>query len=576
MAFDAGMLYAVLREISDTCLGARVEKVHQPIKEEVVLILRGKRLSINIGSVCPRISVTRISGDNPAVPPMFCMLLRKHLGGAVLTAIEMCGFDRVCRLSFSGYDEMGYTAVRRLYAELMGKYSNLILTDGEDKIISAAKIIDFSDSEVRQLMPNLIYRLPPVPPKREPLEEDEADFLTAFRAYPPERAAARFITDTFGGTATVVARELVYRVTGTVDAPCSSVDPLALWQCFSSWFADLREGRLVPTIVRGADGMPLAYGYLPLLQFEARGSLEAVETLGALFDRYFGERDRMERIRARGSDLLRLVTHTVAKLQKKLVLQREELAGSARGEEYRRMGDLITASIYRLKRGAESFAAVDYSTDPPSEITVALDARMTPAANAQRYYKLYAKAKKAAAVLTEQIAITERELAYMESVAVFLERAETEQDLNEIRDELAGAGYAPRLRAIGKTKPVKARPLEFTTSSGYRVLCGRNNLQNELLTFRVAQKGDLWFHAKDVPGSHVILLCDGEEPSEADYTEAAEIAARHSSATGDLVAVDYTRVKNVKKPPGAKPGYVIYKTNYTAYVRRDGGTHGEQ
>ena len=564
MAFDAGMLYVSLEEIKRECLGARVEKVHQPTKDEVVLLLRGKRLSVNIGSTCPRIAMTGLTKDNPLTPSMFCMLLRKHLSGAILQSVEQCGFDRVARLALSGFDEMGYRTEKILYAELMGKYSNLILTDDKDKIIAVAKPVDFSDSEIRQLLPGLTYAVPPLQDKRIPMDETREGFLSSLAAYPAGRGATRMLTDTYRGTATTVARELVWRAMGA-ETSVEETDRERLWQVFSEWFSFLKEGKAQPTAYYKENGEGLAYGYRPLAHL-ANQHTRSFDSVAALFDTYFGEKDRVERIHSRAADMVRLVTHTKARLRKKLMLQREELADSERGEEYRRMGDLITAEIYRLKRGAVSFTATDYTTDPPSAVEVPLDGRLSPAANAQRYYKLYTKAKKAREVLAEQVLLTETELAYMESVDAFLSRAETEADLSEIRDELSRAGYGARMKKHTPVKQIKARPLEFTSPSGYRVLCGRNNIQNDLLTFRIAEKGDLWFHTKGVPGSHVILVCGGEEPSEEDYTFAAEIAATYSSATGERAEVDYTRVKNVKKPPASKPGYVTYKTNYTAYV----------
>ena len=566
MAFDAGMLYAVLNEIRTESLGLRVEKIHQPTKDEIIFLMRGKRLSINIGSVCPRISLTALQKDNPMQPPMFCMLLRKHLVGAVLDDIVQCNFDRVARLSFTGYDEMGYLSKRILYAEMMGKYSNLIMTDENEKIIAVAKPIDFSDSEIRQLLPGLVYELPPCPQKIFPFAAKKDSFLQAVSSYPQEKTAVRFLTDTFAGTATVVARELVFRACGRADALLADVDREKFFDAFSAHFASLKEGGVAPQITRDGEGLPVAYGYIPYFHRED-AKAEYTESFSALFDVYFGERDRIERIHARGADLLRLVTHAETRLVKKLSLLEGELENSEKSEEYRRMGDLITSEIYRLSRGTASFVATDYSADPPMPVTVTLDTRLSPAANAQRYYKLYNKAKTAKEMVTKQITLAKDELAYIRSVSEFLSRAETEVDLAEIRDELYRAGYASRMKKYRPSKTVKSAPLSFVSPSGYRVLCGKNNLQNEALTFRTAEKGDLWFHAKGVPGSHVILCCDGEEPPEEDYTFAASVAALHSAATGDLVAVDYTRVKNVKKPPASHPGYVTYKTNYTAFVR---------
>ena len=327
MAFDAGMLYAVLDELKREVLGLRVEKVHQPTKDEIVLLMRGKRLSFNIGSVCPRIALSLLPKDNPQKPPMFCMLLRKHLSGAVLDEISQCGYDRIARLSFTGYDEMGYLSKRILYAELMGKYSNLILTDENGKIIAVAKPIDFSDSDIRQLLPNLTYAPPPAPEKLNPLFVTEEAFFAAYAAYPKERGAVRFLTDTLAGTATVVAREIVFRAAGCVDVILEGIAAERLFFAVKTHFSALMEGDVTPQIIRDSDGVPKAYGYTEYRHLEGY-TAERVESFAALFDLYFGERDRIERIHTRGADLVRLVNHTEARLVKKLELQRGELADS--------------------------------------------------------------------------------------------------------------------------------------------------------------------------------------------------------------------------------------------------------
>ena len=291
------------------------------------------------------------------------------------------------------------------------------------------------------------------------------------------------------------------------------------------------------------------------------------DALSELFDAYFAEKDRLEKIHQRGHDLVTLLNNATARTERKLAIQRESLIESEKGEEHRRKGDLIIANIYQLKRGMTSFKTLDYYDEECPEVTVELDSRLSPADNAQRYYKLYNKAKVAKEVLTKQIATWEAELIYLDSVKAFLSKAETEEDLVEIRDELYRSGYSSKLKGYRPPKQIKARPMRFITSGGYELLVGRNNVQNDYLTFKTAEKHDIWFHTKDIPGSHVIMVTGGDEPSERDYTEAAAIAAYYSKATQDLVAVDYTAVKNIKKPQGAKPGFVIYKTNYTAYVK---------
>jgi predicted ribosome quality control (RQC) complex YloA/Tae2 family protein len=567
MAFDAGMLCAVAHEIRVLCMGAKVEKIHQPVRDEVDLILRGHRLVIQVGSSVPHISITKEPSDNPPVPPMLCMLLRKHLVGALLSGVVQCGFDRILRLEFDGHDDMGFPTKRTLVVELMGKYNNLVLLDQDDKIISAVKFVDFSASEIRQILPGIRYTLPPAQEKCDPLTGTREDFDRLLANASPAKSAARFLADSYSGIAIDVAREIAFRATGSVDTAVFAANSELLYAAFSAWFDRVRENEYTPAITVDREGNQLGYSYQPFLQFGTLATAVEYPSFADLFDTYFGEKLRTEKLRQRASDIIRIVQRTETRLVKKLDLQRGELADSEKGEGYRKTGDLITANLYRIKRGMESFEAMDYEVDPPAFVTVFLDARLSPAQNAQKFYKLYTKSKTAHSMLKEQIARSEEELAYMDSVRTFLEKARTEADLAEIRDELIRAGYASKMKGYHPQKQVKPRPMTFVTSGGYRVLCGRNNLQNDLLTFRMADKGDLWFHAKGVPGSHVILVCGGEEPPESDYTEAAAIAAYYSKSNQDLVAVDYTRVKNVKKPPAAKPGFVTYKTNFTAFVR---------
>ncbi|MCQ2385503.1 MAG: NFACT family protein, partial [Clostridia bacterium] len=436
MAFDAGMLYAVLHEIRENCLGARVEKTYQPTKEEVLLLMRGKKVSIYLGSSCPRIAITQLVKDNPAVPPMFCMLLRKHLTGAVLLDVSQIGFDRVAKLTFSGYDEMGFRTEKILYAELMGKYGNLILTDAEQKILAVAKPVDFSDSEVRQLLPGLRYAPPAPPDKRNPLEETAEGFSEKLHTAPPDKGAVRLITDFYGGTATDVAREIVFRAAGKTDATVGEIEEETFSRVFLNWFTALREYRLSPSVMRDGEKKPIAYGYAPFAHLSGLDNVEHKESLGALFDAFFEEKDRAERIRLRASDLVRTVSRIQAKLVKKLALQREECEKASHGEEQKHYGDLIIANIHLAKKGMTSLLATDYEKYPPRTEEVPLDPRLTPTQNAQKYYKLYTKAKTAAKITAEQAVLTQNELSYIESVDSFLEKAETEADLNEIREEL--------------------------------------------------------------------------------------------------------------------------------------------
>ncbi len=572
MAYDACMMRAVLSEIDARFIDAKVERVLQPQADEVDLVLRSKgetkRLVFNVGPNAPRMQLSDQSKENPLKAPMLCMQLRKHLGGARLLRTEQPGFDRIAFLYFSAYDDMGYAVELRLVCEIMGKYANLILTDGEGKIITAVKLIDFSASTIRQVLPGMQYRLPEGQGKLSPLAADAAAFSERFDAFHPERTVEKFITMTFGGIATQIAHELCFRATGGIDTPIASTDKARLQAVFFEWQNLLREHAYRPTVVYNAEGKPSDNSYMDITYLGEGVEKKHYADFSEMFDAYFAERDRMEKIHQRARDVLTLLSHAISRTEKKIALQKEALIESEKAAEYKRNGDLITANIYLLKRGDTELRAVDYYDESMPTVTVPLDSRLSPAQNAQRMYKLYTKQKNAKETLTALIEEWERELLYLESVQDFLLRATTEEDLLQIRDELYHSGYASRMKGYRPQKVSKQKPMEFTTASGYRLLVGKNNTQNDYLTFKVATKGDLWFHAKDMPGSHALLLCDGEEPTELDYTQAASVAAYHSKGRdSDLVAVDYTRVKNIKKPTGAKSGFVTYKTNYTAYVK---------
>ena len=571
MAFDACMMRAVLSEISREFPEGKIEKILQPRNDEINIIIHygksSRRLVFNVGPNAPRLQLSDRQKENPLKAPMFCMLLRKHFTGARIVSVAQPGFDRIAEFRVACYDDMGYPTEKKIVCEIMGKYANLIVLDSEDKIISALKVIDFAASSVRQVLPGLKYQTPKQAEKLSPLEIDEKIFRQRLADFPSERTGEKFITSTYSGIATQIARELVYRATGHTDLPVCNIDPDAFWRTFEAWQRLLIEESYTPTVAFDNSGKPVDYSYMDIGYLGDSVTIRHYDSLSEMMDVYFAERDRLEHIHQRAHDITILLNNAEARTEKKLGIQRQALKDADRGEEYKRNADLITANLYQLKRGMESFRTVDYYDESCPEVKIKLDTRLSPSQNAQRFYKLYNKCKTAKVVLAEQITLWESELKYLESVRQFLATAECEADVMEIRDELYRSGYASRMKGYNPPKKQTSQPHKLVTSGGYQLLVGRNNLQNDRLTFKVAEKGDLWFHTKDIPGSHVIMLCDGEEPSERDYTEAASVAARYSKATGDLVAVDYTRVKNIKKPSGAKPGFVIYKTNYTAFVR---------
>lgn len=572
MAFDAGMLACTLSEIRKTALGARIEKVYQPERDEIVLQMRsfegGKRLVINAGSNNARIGFSDISKENPQNPPMFCMLLRKYLQGAKLSEVSQAEFDRVAFLGFDTRDEMGFECRRYLICELMGKYSNLIFADGDKKIISAMRTADFSLDSMRQLLAGMRYELPPAQNKMNPLSVERAEFEELFEAFPEERGCDKLIVNSFMGIAPVVAREMVFKATGHTDTPKKYCFVDEIWREFSAVVDRIKSESFEPTLILDGEKC-VEYSFLPISQYGCY-ELRPFESVGKLFDTYFGSRDNQQRIHQRASDILRLLTNAEARIRKKLELQRGELALCDEGVKFKKYGDLITANIYRLSRGDTSAEFDDYENmreDGSFEkVNVELDGRLSPSANAQRYYKRYNKSKTARIELTKQIELGESELNYIYTVFEALTRAETPTDLAEIREELYHSGYASKMKAYSAKKPQKPLIMQFETPDGMRVLCGKNNVQNEYITHKLAEKNDYWFHAKQVAGSHVLLVTEGREPTDLDFTTAAEIAALYSKSEGDNIAVDYTLAKNVKKPPSSKPGFVIYHTNWTAYV----------
>ncbi len=578
MAFDAGMLAACVHEIARDTVGGRIDRINQPTRDEVVLILRtqngARRLLINAGPNNPRIGFTSAQADNPDKPPMFCIVLRKQIAGARIVAVRQYGFERACELELDARDELGYDTKRFLIAEVMGKYSNLILTDEKKKVISSLKLVDFTTSSKRQILPGMTYEMPPAQEKLDPMSSTADEFDREFDKFPPERAAEKFVTSTFLGICAATAREIVFRATRHTDTPIKYCDKDVLRREFFEVFDRIKRGEFEPTLVI-PDGAhtPVEYSFLPLTQY-GEGACRSFSTAGEVLDAYFGERDREQRVRQRAADLMRLLTNAESRLQRKLEAQRGELAESARGDEYKNAGDLITANIYMLSRGDREVELIDYARQREDgefeRVKITLDERLTPAANAQRYYKKYAKTKKAKVELTKQIAIGERELEYIWSVFDAMTHAESAADLAEIRDELYRSGYASKMKNYARQKSGKPDVARFVTTDGLTVLCGKNNVQNEYITFRLAEREDWWFHAKGTQGSHVVLVTEGREPTDRDFTEAAEIAAAFSRVRdGDNVAVDYTKAKHIKRPADGKPGLVIYHTNWTCYVTPD-------
>ena len=566
MAIDAVCLQAVVEELRPQLTGLRVDKVQQPARDQVILLFRGKRLLLNAGAGAPRLQLTELPRDNPAEPPMFCMLLRKHLAGARVAGLVQPPLERLVKLEFDASDELGRAGRRTLVLEAMGRRSNLILLDEEGRIIDSLRRVDADMSAARQVLPGLFYQ-PPASTGRLPfLEETEAGFAARFAAAPAEKTLDGFLLDTYFGLSPLMARELSFQAAGDVDARIFQLPgPGPLWRVLEDFSRRVRENRFTPVCLL-REGRPLEFACVPVGQYGGGAEQAVYPSFSALLDAFYEARERQERARQRGADLLRAAATARDRLRRKLALQEKEYAETRNRDRLRVQGDLITANLYRMERGQARLECENYYEDN-APVAVPLDPLLTPQQNAAKYYKRYTKAKTAEKYLRQQMDLAERDLHYLESVLAELTRAETEADYLDIRAELREAGFLKKQGRGKKDRSRPAAPWEFRTSSGLRVLVGRNNRQNDKLTLKDADRRDLWLHTQRIHGSHVILRCAGRAPSEEDVVQAALLAAWFSQAReSGNVPVDVTEVRNVKMPAGGRPGMVVYTTYRTVNV----------
>lgn len=572
MPLDAICLTAVVRELRQEILGLKIEKVQQPSRDQVVLTLRGsRRLLLCAGASQARIHLTAVARENPAQPPMFCMLLRKHLQGGRIADIQQPTLERVVAITIDMVDELGEPGRRKLVLEAMGRHSNLILLDDQDRIIECLRRVDMEMSTQRQVLPGLYYHLPPAQEKLDPLAADEETFARAMARCSPETEAGQALLDAFFGLSPLVCREIAHLGCGSADARLDGPGVLSrLSGAFFRWMEDVREGRFTPCLLSEGH-KPRDFSYFPITQYGGALEETAWAAFSPMLDAFYETREQQERVRQRGQDLQRTAGNALSRVKRKLALQEKEYAQTQDRDRLRICGELITANLYRMERGQRVLVAQDYYQPDCPEVEIPLDPLLTPQQNGAKYFKLYNKAKTAELYLTQQMELARRERDWLESVLDELSRAESEQDFLDIRRELRDAGYG-KGQSTGKKEPRRAasKPRAFRSSGGLRILVGRNNSQNDQLT-RSAFKSDYWFHTQRIHGSHVILCCDGAAPDPQSMTEAAMLAAWFSQGReGGQVAVDYTQVRNVKKPAGARPGMVVYDPYQTAYVTPNG------
>ena len=570
MALDGAFLYAVRREMN--CLiGARVEKVHQPARDEIVISLRsregGHKVLISASADRARVHLTDITVENPKVPPMFCMLLRKRLGSGKLLAIRQDGLERVLYLDFSCVNELGDVVQLTLACEIMGRYSNLILIDENGKIVDSIKRVDAEMSSKRLVLPGMSYEMPPRDDRLNFLETPQDALRAALKAQ--VGSLPKVLLGTLEGVSPVLVREWAFYAGRGADCRTEEMDADAydrLCYAIGRTREMLINGECRFTTASTREGQLKDFSFLPLHQYGTLMITREMPSACTLLDHFYAQRDRVARMKQRANDLFRLLVQTTERIGRRISSQTEELEQCKEKEGLRKQADLISANLYRLKKGDTEAVLEDfYEPDCPS-VTIPLDARLTPPQNAQRYYAAYKKACTAEKILAEQIESGREELQYLDSVLDVLTRAETENELEQLRLELAEQGYVRAVRLKGKP-PKSLPPLEYLSADGFIILVGRNNKQNDKLTLKDAEKLDYWLHTQNIPGSHVIIRTEGEEPPMQTILEAAQLAAYHSKAqTSAQVPVDYCLVKFVKKPAGAKPGMVIFSNQHTVYV----------
>lgn len=571
MPLDAITISALCDELRPQLEGARIDKVQQPERDAVLLSVRSlgrnRRLLIAAGAGNARLHFTAESKENPAEPPMFCMLLRKHLAGGRIAAIEQPPAERSVELTLDCTDEMGTPCQKRLILELMGRNSNLILTDGENRILDCMRRVDFEMSEQRQVLPGLFYHRPPRQEGKltpQELTKPALERLLAQTAAPVH--LDRWIVDHVAGISPLIARELAFGFCGETDADVLTLDRARLAEELTQ--PTLLQARQPTLLLCG--GRPKDFTYCPIRQYGAYMTARTMPSFSALLDAFYTEMEQRERMLQKSQSLRRTVTNLLERTRRKLAVQRKEREASLDRETLRRRGDIVTANLHAMTRGMTVLRAEDFYQENMPEIEIPLRPELSPQQNAARFYKEYNKAKHAEKILAEQIARGEIEEEYLGAVLDELNRAESERDLAEIRAELEAGGYVRSADRRRQQKQPASRPMRFRSSDGFEILVGRNNRQNDQLSLKTARRDDLWLHIQKFHGTHVIICCAGAPVPDGTITEAAMLAAWYSQAReGQNVPVDVTQVRNLRKPNGAKPGMVVYDRYRTVIVTPD-------
>lgn len=576
MALDGIATANIVFELNDRLLGGRIDKIYQPLGDEIIFSARSiganYKVLASANSSHPRIHLTQLSKDNPMSPPLFCMVLRKYIAGGKIVRITQPNFERIILIEIESMNEMGDVTAKKLIIEIMGKHSNIILTDENDKILDAIKRVSHEKSSVREVLPGKTYVFPPSQNKSNPLHAEFEPFL--FLLHQQEGMKLQeFIYKNYTGISPVMASEICFRANLEPSLACEQVDNISGQNLFSAFFEVMQktaENAFSPEIIyQPKTNKILDFSVLPMTQFKTFKQVP-YPSISELLEAFYSEKDNAYHIQQKAHDMRRIILSNIERCVKKKEIQKKTLKDTDSKELWKLKGELITSNIYAIPKDATSFTAVNFYEETMPEIEIALDPTKTPAENAQKYFNKYNKAKRTLEALKIQTKQNDDELDYLESILNGLENAKETGDLEEVKTELTEAGFMKkRFTKKGKQqKPKTTKPMHFISSNDFDIYVGKSNIQNDELTLRFAESKDIWLHTKDIPGSHVIIRTNGTGTTpDATLLEAANLAAFYSKAkTGSNVPVDYTLRKNVKKPNGAKPGMVIYEQNKTLYI----------
>ncbi|MBQ7480303.1 MAG: NFACT family protein [Lachnospiraceae bacterium] len=564
MALDGITIAALRKEFEERLAGSRIYKIAQPEKDELLLTLKTSdgqcRLLISADASLPFLYLTDTNKESPAQAPGFCMLLRKHLQNGRIAAIRQPSLERILMFDIDHLNEMSDMCRKTLVVEIMGKHSNIIFLDDRNMVIDSIKHISSAVSSVREVLPGRDYFIPNTLEKFNPLTITRDDFIKALTSKP--MPAAKAVYSSLTGFSPVMAEELLYRSSLDSSMPASGFSEDELTHLYNNllWLTDsIKSGDFTPNMIL-KNGTPVEFAAVELKQY---GSLEASASpsMSVILNDYYAMRNTVTRIRQRSADLRRIVATALERNIKKFDLQSKQLKDTKKKDKYRIYGELLNTYGYSAEPGARSLEAENYYTG--EKITIPLDPDLTASENSKRYFEKYGKLKRTEEALSIQTAETQNEITYLESISASLDIALKESDLTEIRQELEQAGYI-RKKRTGRTKELKSKPLHYVSSDGFHIYVGKNNFQNDSLTFKMANGNDWWFHARKIPGSHVLLKTEGRELTDRAFEEAGALAAYYSKGREqDKVEIDYVQKKEVKKPAGAKPGFVVYYTNYS-------------